>query len=184
MLLGRLPAPRSTVQIAPIPPTDSLSKLVQRLTSRANMQSPSAVACSWSTERQSSERHSEETSREHQLMVGTAGQKRSGAPHPEPTLRDKENSCPPCPSAWAGGDCRGKAKHPACSFPPSQLPLLGEEESAWLQTGTWQGRDSPKLLATTAHWVPQSMQKPCCGASRAKPALRAQKHPLRLPNSS
>lgn len=43
---------------SPLPCAQPRSRSVQRLTRRANMESPRAVACSWMTERQSSERHS------------------------------------------------------------------------------------------------------------------------------
>lgn len=43
---------------SPLPCAQSRSRSVQRRTRRANMESPRAVACSWMTERQSSERHS------------------------------------------------------------------------------------------------------------------------------
>lgn len=43
-----------------LPLADSLSKWVQRLTKRENIAKPRAAACSWITERHSSEKQSEE----------------------------------------------------------------------------------------------------------------------------
>ena len=56
-----------------LPLADSLSKQVQRRTRRENMARPRAAACSWITERHSSEKQSEERQRQRHQHPGGQG---------------------------------------------------------------------------------------------------------------